>query len=188
MEIIGLAGPARCGKDTIADVLEEITPGSVERDAFADRLKLIAAIALGFSEDVGIAGVRRWADRLKTEESLAIVGPRATVTSKISGREFLQRLGTEGIRGVLGTDVLVDAVPFDREGVDLLVLTDVRFENEARAVRDRGGEIWRVYRPGTGGMTHVSEEPLSTDLIDREIDNSGTIADLYATIREIRGA
>lgn len=188
MEIIGLAGPARSGKDTIADVLAEITPGTVEQDAFADRLKLIAAISLGFSDDVGIAGVRRWADRLKEEESLAIVGPRATVTSKISGREFLQRLGAEAIRGVLGADVLVDAVPFDRDGVDLLVLTDVRFENEAEAIRDRGGEIWRVYRPGTGGMRHVSERPLPTDLIDREVDNSGSIADLYATVREIRGA
>ena len=47
MRIIGLTGKARAGKDTVADILEEITEGRVDREAFADRLKLIAALALG---------------------------------------------------------------------------------------------------------------------------------------------
>lgn len=188
MELIGLAGPARSGKDTVADVLEDITDGRVERDAFALRLKIIAARALGISchpDDVGTKGVERWADRLKEQERLATVGPRGTVTAEISGREFLQRLGTEGIREVLGDDVLINAVPLKRD-CDLLVITDVRFPAEAKAVRDAGGEIWRIYRPGTGGMNHSSEIPLPVDLIDRELDNSGTIADLYETVRSLR--
>ena len=188
MEIIGLAGPACSGKDTVADILEEITDGRVERDAFADRLKLIAALALGAQvhpDEVGTKGLRRWADRFKNDERLAIVGPKATVTSQITGREFLQRLGVDGIRDVLGENVLVDAVPFERD-CDLLILTDVRFENEAEAIRSRGGEVWRVSRPGTGGMAHVSERPLPASLIDREVDNSGSIADLYKAVREIR--
>ena len=188
MELIGLAGPARSGKDTVADILEDLTDGAVERDAFADRLKLIAARALGVSchpDDVGVKGIRRWADRLKEQERLATVGPRGTVTAEISGREFLQRLGAEGIRAVLGDDVLIDAVPLERD-CDLLVITDVRFENEARRIREAGGQVWRIYRPGTGGMNHVSEMPLPVDLIDRELDNSGTIADLYETVRSLR--
>lgn len=188
MNLIGLAGPARSGKDTVADILEEITDGVVERDAFALRLKVIAARALGVSchpDDVGRKGIERWADRLKESERLATVGPRGTVTAEISGREFLQRLGAEGIREVLGNDVLIDAVPLKRD-CDLLVITDVRFENEARRIREAGGEVWRIYRPGTGGMTHVSEQALPADLVDREIDNSGTIADLYDTVRGFR--
>ena len=35
-------------------------------------------------------------------------------------------------------------------------------------------------------MNHVSEMPLPVDLIDRELDNSGTIADLYETVRSLR--
>ena len=188
MELIGLAGPARSGKDTVADILEELTDGAVERDAFADRLKLIAARALGVSthpDDVGASGIRRWADRFKESERLATVGHRGTVTGEISGREFLQRLGVDGIRAVLGDSVLINAVPLERD-CDLLVITDVRFENEALAIREAGGEIWRVHRPGTGEMGHVSERSLPGDLIDHEIHNAGSIADLYNAVRSLR--
>ena len=189
MEVIGLAGFARSGKDTVADILEEITDGAIERDAFADRLKLIAALALGVAvhpDDVGASGVRRWADQFKESESVAIVGPNGTVVSQITGRQFLQRLGAEGIRDVLGASVLVDAVPMHRPGVDLLILTDVRFENEARAIHRAGGSVWRLNRPGIGEGDHRSETPLDDDLVDVEIDNSGSIADLYATVRRAR--
>jgi hypothetical protein len=188
MELIGLAGPARSGKDTVADILEETTEGTVERDGFSVRLKLIAARALGISahpDDVGMKGILRWADRFKEQEALATVGPRATVTSEISGREFLQRLGTEGIRSVLGEDILIRAVPLERD-CDLLVITDVRFPDEAEAIRKAGGEVWRLFRPGTGRMEHLSERSLPAGLVDREIDNSGTIADLYETVRGLR--
>lgn len=191
MELIGLAGPARSGKDTVADILEEVTPGRVERDAFADRLKLIAALALGVSvhpDDVGRSGIRRWADRFKEAESLAIIGPGGTVLSELSGREFLQRLGAEAMRNVLGERVWIDAVPFERD-CDLLLLTDVRYPNEAEAIREAGGEVWQVFRPGvTRANGHASEHPLPPTLVDRVVANDGTIADLYERVREIRSA
>lgn len=189
MEVIGLAGFARAGKDTVADILQEITDGTVERDAFADRLKLIAALALGVAvhpDDVGASGVRRWADQFKEAESVAVIGPGSTVISQISGRQFLQRLGAEGIRDVLGANSLVDAVPLHRPDVDLLVITDVRFENEAKSIHRAGGTIWRINRPGVVEGDHLSETPLPDELVDVEIDNSGSIADLYATVKRAR--
>lgn len=189
MKVIGLTGPARSGKDTVADILEEITPGRVDREAFADRLKLVAALALGVSvdpDDVGVSGIRRWADRFKEAESLAVIGPGGTVLSEISGREFLQRLGAEAIRGVLGDDIFVDAISFEREA-DLLVLTDVRYPNEAEAIRRNGGEVWRVTRPGVSRANgHSSEDPLPENLVDREVVNDGAIADLYGAVRAAR--
>jgi hypothetical protein len=181
--VIGLAGNARAGKDTVADYLAELTPGSVERDAFADRLKLIAAKALDVTfhpDDVGTEAVRRWADHIKQHVEIVVRGPFGTIESKVSGRRFLQRLGAEGIRDVLGADVLVDALPLDRD-CDLLIVTDVRFPNEAEAIRAAGGEVWRVDRPGVTGDGHVSEQRIEAD---RVIENDGTLDDLRDRVRE----
>ena len=187
-EIIGLAGRARAGKDTVADFLTEIESGIVERDAFADRLKLIAARALDVKfhgDDVGTDAVRRWADHLKQNVEIVVRGPFGTIEDTISGRRFLQRLGAEGIRDVLGGSVLVDAMPLDRD-CDLLIVTDVRFENEAEAIRDAGGEVWQIDRSTGVEDDHASEQPIDCELIDRVIDNSGTIDDLRERIAEIR--
>lgn len=187
MEIIGITGKARAGKDTVADILEEITSGRVRREAFADRLKLIAALSLGIAvhpDDVGTSGIRRWADQFKSAESVVVLDARNTVVTKISGREFLQRLGTEGIREVLGETTLLDAVPFD-DDADLLILTDVRTVAEATRIREAGGEIWRVIRPGAGAGNHISERPIPDALVDVEVDNSGTISDLWQIVREL---
>lgn len=187
MKIIGLHGKARAGKDTVADILEDLVDGTVRREAFADRLKLIAALALGVTvhpDDVGTSGIRRWADQFKSTGSVVVLDARNTVVAKTSGREFLQRLGTEGIRDVLGETSLLDAVPFEAD-VDLLVLTDVRTVAEAERIRQAGGEVWQVIRPGAGAGTHKTERPLPEALIDVEIDNSGTIAALWQAVREV---
>ena len=187
MRIIGLTGKARAGKDTVADILEEITEGRVNREAFADRLKLIAALALGISnypEEVGISGIRRWADQFKSAESVVVLDARNVVVTKTTGREFLQRLGTEGIREVLGETTLLDAIDFDRDA-DLLILTDVRTVAEAERIHDAGGEIWKVTRPGAGAGDHISERPIPERLVDFEIDNSGTIPELWQSVRAL---
>lgn len=187
MDVIGITGKARAGKDTVADILEELTPGRVDREAFADRLKLIAALALGISnsrDEVGTSGVRRWADQFKSAETVVVLDARNVIVGKVTGRDFLQRLGTEGIREVLGEDVLIDAVPFDREA-DLLILTDVRTVSEAERIREAGGEVWRVTRPGAGAGDHRTEKPIPDQLVTVEVDNSGTIADLWQIVRDL---
>lgn len=187
MRIIGLTGKARAGKDTVADILEDLTDGHVEREAFADRLKLIAALALGiasYPEEVGISGIRRWADQFKSAESVVVLDARNAVVAKTTGREFLQRLGTEGIREVLGETTLLDAIEFDRDA-DLLILTDVRTIAEAERIHEAGGEVWRVTRPGAGAGDHISERPIPERLVEVEIDNSGTISELWQTVREL---
>ncbi|MDA5341584.1 hypothetical protein [Stenotrophomonas maltophilia] len=53
------------------------------------------------------------------------------------------------------------------------LVPDVRFADEARAIRRRGGVVIRVSRPG-----HASEQALPDHLVDIEVDNDGTPADL----------
>lgn len=185
--VIGLAGRSRAGKDTVADYLVDLTQGRVERDAFADRLKLIAARALDIKfhpDQVGAGAVRRWGDHLKENVEIVVRGPFGAIEDQVSGRRFLQRLGAEGIRDVLGPSVLVDALPLVRD-CDLLVVTDVRFPNEAEAIRRAGGEVWEIFRPGGPGDDHVSERRLPHTLVDRVITNDGALDDLRERVREI---
>lgn len=108
-------------------------------------------------------------------------------------RRLLQRLGTESIRGVFGDRVWVDAA------MDLarrhratgrpVVISDCRFDVEARAVHAAGGIVVRVDRPGLDGHPagHSSEAGICPDLIDETVTNDGTILDLHARIARTAG-
>jgi hypothetical protein len=184
--ILGLAGPARSGKDTVASIVAEIIEGeghSVKRDAFANRLKISAAHALGFKFDT-IDEYRDWSDHIKENCRVNVVDLAGTYKS-VSGREYLQFYGTEAHRNVFSTDFWVDALLSNPVEEQLLVVTDVRFPNEAEAIIESGGEVWRVNREGSGVPgSHVSETPLPDDLVDYEIDNDGTIEDLRKLIKD----
>ena len=188
--IIGLAGYARVGKDTVADLLIEETNGVIEKVGFADVLKLSAARALGVlrsPDDVGTAAVKNWADHLKTRLTIQIVDDEGNLHHEISGRHFLQRYGTEAHRDIFGDDFWVDALELHRPGTDILLITDVRFPNEAAAIREAGGEVWRVVRDIPAVEGHVTERSLPGDLIDREIENYGSIDDLRAKVKMALG-
>lgn len=74
------------------------------------------------------------------------------------GRALLQNLGV-GARDILGADVWVDALMRDLPA--RVVITDVRFPNEVAAIRDHGGVVVRIWRPGVQpARGHVSETAL----------------------------
>lgn len=185
--IIGLTGYARSGKDTVARMLAEEENGVVERVGFSDLLKLSAARALNVltsPDDVGMKPVQEWADDFKTRHTIQIRDESGRVVHEIPGRTFLQRYGTEAHRELFGDDFWVEAVDLDRPGVDLVVVNDVRFANEAERIREAGGEIWQVVRAGAEPAgSHVTERPLPGDLIDREVPNHGTLDDLRGHIQ-----
>lgn len=106
-------------------------------------------------------------------------------------RRLLQATGTEAGRGVLGEDVWVEAAmrrayaarycrsDGRRPGI---VFPDVRYPNEAAAVRDRGGRLYRIERPGVGPVNgHSSERPAEL-AVDGVIANAGALAALRAAL------
>jgi hypothetical protein len=93
----------------------------------------------------------------------------------ITGRYLLQRVGTECFRE-MWPEVWVTHLLNEIEKVEgLCVIDDVRFENEARAIREKGGLIWRLHRRGVNPLDdHISEAGLPDELVDREISlNAG---------------
>lgn len=119
---------------------------------------------------------------------------RAAPGGQITPRFALQYFGTEVVRAHLARDFwIIAAKRRAQEALESgrgVVFGDARFENEAVAAREMGGEVWRVTR-GTreidtvaGGQKHTSEQPLASGLVDWEIANDGSIEELRAKILE----
>lgn len=176
--LLGLHGRAGSGKDQsyryIADWAQQ-HERPVRRDAFADRMKFSAARAIGYDGDM--TACIAICDQLKQPGWEIIVRePDGRVEHVITGREYHQYFGTEAHRDVFGTSFWIDAVldSYVPDAGELLVITDVRLPNEAEAIRDQGGEIWQIIRPGKPitEARHSSEQPLPEDLIDHVIRNT----------------
>lgn len=103
-------------------------------------------------------------------------------------RKLLQWLGTEwgrGLREDLWVKLWQSEVNYTRANpeCDIILNDDIRFDNEARAVREMGGFIIRIERDhaaahalgGTGIVNHASENGLPAHFIDRVVTNNGTI-------------
>lgn len=75
-------------------------------------------------------------------------------------------------------------VKYDRSSFPNWIITDVRFPNEAKAVKDRAGFIIRVNR-GEPISNHESETALDDYPFDYVIDNNGTIEELVKEVKYI---
>jgi hypothetical protein len=97
-------------------------------------------------------------------------------------------LGTEWDRQSVADDLWVrlmarrlDAAA--RLGVERVAICDVRFENEARLVVERGGVLWEVYgRLARGVRPHVSERGIPPTYARRSIWNGGDWTDTASQI------
>lgn len=158
--IIGLSGYAQTGKDTVADYL--VKEHGFVRVAFADKLRNVLYDLnpmVGQEPLQAKIDVEGW-DKAKQNPEV---------------RRLLQALGVAA-RVNIHPDIWVRAA-LDSIKNDRVVITDVRFLNEAQAVKDYNGEIWRVTRPGVGAVNaHVSETQMDNYPFDRVIENN---ADIY---------
>lgn len=126
-------------------------------------------------------------------------------TSVMKVRTFLQKLGTNAIRDNLHKNTWINALFADYkpimkgweiiqenglESVDKIqqypnwIITDVRFWNEATAIRFRGGIIIRVNRESLR-FPHPSETDLDNWMFDEVIDNKGTVDELIEEVKKI---
>jgi hypothetical protein len=66
------------------------------------------------------------------------------------------------------------------------VFTDTRFTNEADAIRERNGKVFRISRPGYGPVNnHPSETALDTYKFQAHILNNRDIPSLEAKVQEL---
>lgn len=181
--IIGVTGYARSGKDTIYYAIRRLHPGPVVRVAIADTLKVLAARTLGVT--ASLDEVREWTDLLKTEGTEIVVrADDGRTMTRLTGRKLLQNLSNAG-RDLFGDDFWLDHTNFDIDAA-VLVVPRLSFDNEALAIREMGGEVWRVVRGGVGAINDDrTETPISDHLLDRTIENHGSVEDLDRQIEMI---
>ena len=68
------------------------------------------------------------------------------------------------------------------------IITDVRFLNEANAIKERGGILIKIERDNGTESTHISETALDSydiDTFDYTINNNGTLEDLAKKVNAI---
>ena len=174
MEIIALSGFARSGKDEVSKVLVE--EFGFKKVAFADKLREML-----YQLNPIVEGESGGDLRLLQEVIVKFGwdGYKETIWGK-EIRRLLQRLGTEAGRETLWDSIWIDAALMGHGPTDKIVISDARFINEFDAVTDRGGQVWRVDRPGVGPANdHKSEtEALEYNDFAFHIQNNGTLEDL----------
>lgn len=103
-------------------------------------------------------------------------------------RHAMETLGTEWGRDLMAPNFWIDSWESRVEGLPVpTVADDVRFENEAKAIKRRGGAIIRVVPAEVRrqASTHVSAKGIPEHLVDIEIVNDGTIEDLRKKVQEL---
>jgi len=174
-KLIGLHGYARSGKDTLATLIMQ--QHRFTRMAFADPLKAAASVLFGIHRDVVFG-----------DDKTVVLEPWG-----ITLREALQKLGTEAMRNNFGEDFWIKRwrMEYDRTEGNVVV-TDVRFENEAAAIRAAGGRMVHLTRPGAGlkgdAGRHPSEGGVTVMPGDLQIANDSTIQALSAKVLGIVAA
>lgn len=101
----------------------------------------------------------------------------------VSSRHVQRTLGTEWGRDCIGPDIWVNVWKQGTIGHSKVVADDVRFDNEAIAIKDLGGEIWKIERPGCEiDSNHRSDGGLSGFTFDKVIVNDGSLEKFKADI------
>ena len=174
--LIGIAAAAQSGKSTVARYL---------RDRFGyGEVSFAAPIRQFISELTGIP-LQDLEAGPKKEAVIPWIGK--------SPRQMMQSLGTEWGREMVKKSFWVDRAM--RTVQDLAwggipaVISDVRFENEAVAIREAGGFILHLSRPDALVVSsHPSEAGVKfMAYADERIVNDSTLEILYAEVRDMLG-
>lgn len=165
--IVALSGFMGAGKTEAGKVL--IAEFGYERVRFAGPLKAMLR-ALGLNSE-------------------QVDGDQKEVPSELlcglTPRHAMQTLGTEWGRGCMHSNLWVEAWKAAVNDKKRVVVDDIRFPNEAEAVKSLGGVIWRVERPGVGPSDHASEsQAIGHDTL---VYNEGDKADLRNAVVKALG-
>ena len=201
--IIGVCGFIGSGKDTIADYLTNFH--GFRRESFANSLKDAVANVFGWDRTM-LEGrtkqAREWREQVDPWWAERLNMPNLTP------RWVLQYWGTEVCRKGFHDDIWIASVENKlRTSTDDIVISDCRFPNEIKSIKEAGGIVVRVVRGqepdwykvaeyANDGQEifieklkslgiHASETAWVGTKFDYVLDNNETIDDLYTQVKSV---
>jgi hypothetical protein len=201
--IIGICGFIGSGKDTVADYL--VNFHEFRRESFASTLKDAVASVFGWDRTM-LEGrtkeAREWREQVDPWWATRLDMPTLTP------RWVLQFWGTEVCRRSFHDDIWIASLENKlRNSKDHVVISDCRFPNEIKSIKDAGGIIVWVKRgelpewyntaveANQGNNVaandlkmkkiHASETAWVGTRFDFEIDNSGSIDELFSKVKNL---
>jgi hypothetical protein len=206
--IIGVCGFIGSGKDTIADYLTNFH--GFRRESFANSLKDAVAQVFGWDRlmlEGRTKEAREWREKVDPWWSERLNMPNLTP------RWVLQFWGTEVCRRAFHDDIWIASLENKlRTSKDNVVISDCRFPNEIKSIKESGGLIIRVkrgpepdwydhainYNAGVKRIgwsigkkflddanVHASEYSWVGTEFDAVLDNDGSIDELFAKVRDL---
>lgn len=174
-KIIGLHGFAGAGKDTVAKHIVTYFPKDFRTIAFADAIRAMLKAGFPVLTDAHF-------ERPLKNEPLAEFGGK-------SPRDLMQPLGTEWGRNLFDSIWIQRIAPTVLDFIGAgsnVIITDVRFENEAEWIRKNGGVVVHIQRPeGTETHTHKSEAGIKFVKGDKRILNDQTLGHLLMAAEKL---
>jgi hypothetical protein len=201
--IIGVCGFIGSGKDTIADYL--VNFHEFRRESFASTLKDAVSAVFGWDRTMlegRTKAAREWREQVDPWWAQRLEIPDLTP------RWVLQYWGTEVCRRAFHDDIWIASLENKlRNSLDDVVVSDCRFPNEIKSIKDAGGIMVWVQRgalpdwyntaveanAGNNVATndlkmkkiHASETAWVGTEFDAVLDNNGSIDDLYEEIKNL---
>lgn len=157
---IGLVGGMGSGKDTVFKLIKKHYNEAV-RVAFGDAVKEEVSVATG----VSVAQIEAEKERFRT-----LLQAWATEFRRHDDPDYWVRIGIKK-----ATEVNARTVIF----------TDVRFLNEAEAIRNLGGILFGISRKNAPSHNHASETELHSIKCHYQIENNGTLSELEAVVVQL---
>ena len=203
--IIGICGFIGSGKDTAANYL--VGWHGFRRDSFAGALKDAVATVFGWDREL-LEGLtpeaRAWREQIDPWWAERLNMPHLTP------RWVLQYWGTEVCRQGFHDDIWIAALENRlRQRTGHTVISDVRFPNEIKAIKEQGGKIVWIRRGpdpewcstlvemrqnSTLGIctdymrqfnVHASEWAWVGTEFDAVVDNNGSVEQLYESLKNL---
>jgi hypothetical protein len=206
--IVGFSGLIGSGKDTAADYL--VNEHGFRRDSFASTLKDAVSAVFGWDRimlEGRTQAAREWREQVDEWWANRVGIPHLTP------RWILQHWGTDVCRNHFHDDIWIASLENKmRKTRDNIVISDVRFPNEIKAIKNAGGVVLRIKRgedpawfkyaedfnagPTRIGWSlgkehlarlgvHASEYSWVGQDFDHIIYNDTTIDDLFRQIRKV---